>query len=476
MALSPQAAWGFGIPDIAAYSILGFTSTDEVSDPYNTGGPHIKKTGNVGDANWSAPRDGAANSTYIWYAGWYMFEDELSNGEYHQVIRIYADEPADDDEFYLRVLGVAGAENLELTDSAAAQVEVGNTDIAINIWHRIVLRFGGNEIKGWVDGILEFTANKTAMPVALSVDAPGIGTSSVAGTPVARWWGWIQVTGSSTGDYDEVNNYTEVRPHLPVTGAPVWDEFGDAGNQGPTDTDGHYDDWDDWLTGVNDADTTLCAGNNRAGTTITSSSVDNPTVIECDAAHGLSDGDQCMIAGHGGSTPDINGEHTIALVDADTFTIPVNVTVGGAGGTVVGIKRQTSIMDDEAYTETLEFVVGLTMQRGTAAKACPCRFILIESTYPTVEEQSDEYNEGGGNHTIKAFVFDAAPGGAWTNVRLNDCEAGMYREGEGDGSNLLCTAIALEGVAIGKHGPGLVATFQPESPQPIHRPVEVVGY
>jgi hypothetical protein len=69
--------------------------------------------------------------------------------------------------------------------------------------------------------------------------------------------------------------------------------------------------------------------------TIASSSVDNPTVITTDQSHDMSTGDSIIIAGHTGSTPDINGTHTITVTGATTFTIPVNVTVGGTGGTVM---------------------------------------------------------------------------------------------------------------------------------------------
>ena len=68
---------------------------------------------------------------------------------------------------------------------------------------------------------------------------------------------------------------------------------------------------------------------------ITSSSVANPSVITTAKPHGLASGDTVLIAGHAGSTPDINGEQTVTVVSTTTFTIPVNVTVGGTGGTLV---------------------------------------------------------------------------------------------------------------------------------------------
>jgi Lambda phage tail tube protein, TTP len=67
---------------------------------------------------------------------------------------------------------------------------------------------------------------------------------------------------------------------------------------------------------------------------ITSSSVANPSVITTAAPHGLADGDVAIIAGHTGSTPSINGSHEVNVLTTTTFTIPVNVTVGGTGGTI----------------------------------------------------------------------------------------------------------------------------------------------
>ena len=56
--------------------------------------------------------------------------------------------------------------------------------------------------------------------------------------------------------------------------------------------------------------------------------------------HGVAVGDVIVIAGHTGSTPDINGEQTVAtIVDADTFTISTDITVAGTGGTYTVASR-----------------------------------------------------------------------------------------------------------------------------------------
>lgn len=72
-----------------------------------------------------------------------------------------------------------------------------------------------------------------------------------------------------------------------------------------------------------------------ASLAITSSSVADPSVLVT-AAHGITVGavDVVTIAGHTGSTPSINGTHLFTSLSATTGSIPVNVTVGGTGGTL----------------------------------------------------------------------------------------------------------------------------------------------
>ena len=65
---------------------------------------------------------------------------------------------------------------------------------------------------------------------------------------------------------------------------------------------------------------------------IVSSSVANPTVVTSAVAHNLATGNRVVITDHV-STPTLNGEHTATVINATTFSVPVNVTVAGAGGT-----------------------------------------------------------------------------------------------------------------------------------------------
>lgn len=88
---------------------------------------------------------------------------------------------------------------------------------------------------------------------------------------------------------------------------------------------------------------------------ITSSSVANPSVITTPVPHGLTTGDSVVIAGHSGSTPSINGEHTVTVVSTTTFTIPVNVTVGGTGGT---FRRGKTVNGGYQYLQWTDLVLG----------------------------------------------------------------------------------------------------------------------
>lgn len=113
-----------------------------------------------------------------------------------------------------------------------------------------------------------------------------------------------------------------------------------------------------WFVGLSDLETDILG----RITSITSSSVANPTVITTGSAHGLTTGDKVFISGHTGSTPAISGVYTVTVTGGTTFTIPVNVTVGGTGGTVV--KRSSHLMGfrkDDGSTD----VVGVVANNST---------------------------------------------------------------------------------------------------------------
>jgi hypothetical protein len=92
---------------------------------------------------------------------------------------------------------------------------------------------------------------------------------------------------------------------------------------------------------------------------VTSSSVASPTVITTGAAHSLLTGDVTTIAGHSGSTPSINGQWVVTVLSGTTFSIPIQVTVGGTGGTA--LKPQTWLYPFEAGSPT---IIPGTMETG----------------------------------------------------------------------------------------------------------------
>lgn len=126
---------------------------------------------------------------------------------------------------------------------------------------------------------------------------------------------------------------------LQINYDPVRSADGDLISQVQVLSNGFPVEWGTLLTGGKDnsvgaEDTTgVDLGTTAAAVAITSSSVANPSVITA-TAHGLATNDRVVIAGHTGSTPDINNAYTVTVTGDNTFTIPVNVTVGGTGGTV----------------------------------------------------------------------------------------------------------------------------------------------
>ena len=95
------------------------------------------------------------------------------------------------------------------------------------------------------------------------------------------------------------------------------------------------------------------AGTQAAAVTITSSSIADPTVITTATDHGLTAGDKIIIAGHTSCTPDINGIQTVLeVLTTTTFTIDVNVTDDGVGGTCTLISTRRGL---SAYLQVFSF-------------------------------------------------------------------------------------------------------------------------
>jgi hypothetical protein len=66
---------------------------------------------------------------------------------------------------------------------------------------------------------------------------------------------------------------------------------------------------------------------------ITSNSIAAASVVTTPVPHGLATNDVVLIAGVATSNPTINGERTVTYISPTTFSVPVNVSTGGTGGT-----------------------------------------------------------------------------------------------------------------------------------------------
>lgn len=81
------------------------------------------------------------------------------------------------------------------------------------------------------------------------------------------------------------------------------------------------------------------------GTPIVSNTMANPTIVTS-IAHGLTSGDSITIY-DSNSTPSIDGERIVTVLSADTFSIPVNVTVAGTTGNWIMTMSVISSNNDE---------------------------------------------------------------------------------------------------------------------------------
>ena len=116
---------------------------------------------------------------------------------------------------------------------------------------------------------------------------------------------------------------------------------------------------------------------NLIGNPIVSSSVANPTVITCTGNVPFSNSDVVYISGHTGSTPAIpDGEYTISNVSGATFTIPVNVSSGGTGGSVgIGIAAR----DDNGAKLGAGVQMALEVSANMGANTPTCAVVYTNS-------------------------------------------------------------------------------------------------
>jgi len=113
-------------------------------------------------------------------------------------------------------------------------------------------------------------------------------------------------------------------------------------------------DWDTKTGGANAADTPVDYSTyfgNRV-IPITSNSIANPTVVTTPVAHGLTTGQVVIIAGVATSSPAINGSRVVTVTGPTTFTVPVNVTVAGTGGTIT---RASTVNGGSGYAQVTAY-------------------------------------------------------------------------------------------------------------------------
>jgi len=188
--------------------------------------------------------------------------------------------------------------------------------------------------------------------------------------------------------------------------------------------------------------------------TILTSTVANPTVITTDVAHGLGTGDTTTILGHVGSTPAVDGSRVVTVLTPTTFTVPVNVSIAGTGGTVTRTtalepitlaeaKLQTHITHTDADTLLTSYIVAARQ----AAEAHMGRGLLPQTWLLSIPEWAESiwlpmaapliavasvkyYNGTGALTTLASTVYTVdtisrpgrivrAPGQAWVGLQAD---------------------------------------------------------
>ena len=106
----------------------------------------------------------------------------------------------------------------------------------------------------------------------------------------------------------------------------------------------------------------------RAHTTATvaTSSVANPTVITTTSAHRMMSGQIVTLDGHAGSTPALDGTYVVSSTTTTTFTVPVDVTVAGTGGTAM-VEWTPDTAPQQVIAAVLLMLTHLYEHRGAVA-------------------------------------------------------------------------------------------------------------
>ena len=131
---------------------------------------------------------------------------------------------------------------------------------------------------------------------------------------------------------------------------------------------------------------------------VVSSSVANPTVLTTLTPHGLATGDTVTVAGHTGSTPAVAGALAATVLTPTTLSVPVNVSVGGTGGTVtrtaaapvialadakLHARIPADVTTEDAYVANLVKAATIQVENDTSVKMLPQTYDLRGSAFPS---------------------------------------------------------------------------------------------
>lgn len=168
------------------------------------------------------------------------------------------------------------------------------------------------------------------------------------------------------------------------------------------------------LWGIKDVNNNLILGSPSSVAVITapeltgaisSNTVASPTVVTS-TAHGLANNDTVTITGSN-STPSINGSHTVSNVTANTFTVPVAVTVAGTTGTFTQTTTRSvtvTLAVPEGITTNHLFQIYRTAYTSSSGNTDPgddhnlvyeANPSVITGTFDVVDIQPDSLREGG---------------------------------------------------------------------------------
>lgn len=123
--------------------------------------------------------------------------------------------------------------------------------------------------------------------------------------------------------------------------------------------------------------------------TISTSSAANPTQINA-TSHGLTTGDYITIANHSGASSNINGTHQVTVVDADNFTIPVDLSGGGGTGGTLSRGMQISSVSGiyQAAANEIPFVFSGALTGSLSVRGY---YLMAGTIYLGGEKFSDTY-------------------------------------------------------------------------------------